>query len=116
MVDGDLPMPIRGGGDRDAACGWFNKEYIYYVDNLVPARRSAHGVAPVGDLVQGWQDMQAAMACMYSSSHTPLHPGQEAGQAASASGPPHVNHCGICPLLGLPHGTNISPSAWCLSR
>jgi hypothetical protein len=115
MVDGDIPMPIRSGGDRDAAGGWFNKEYIHYVDDLVPARRSAHGVAPVGDLVQGRQVMQAATARTYSSSQSPLHPRQEAGQAASASSPPHVNHCGICPLLGLPQGTNISPGAWCPS-
>jgi hypothetical protein len=102
MVDGDLPMPIRGGGDRDAAGGWFNEEYIHYVDDLVPARRIARRVAPAGDLVQGWQDMQAATACTYSSSHAPLHPGQEAGRAASTSNPPQVNHCSICPLLGLP--------------
>jgi hypothetical protein len=116
MVDGDLPMPIRGGGDRDAAGGWFNKEYIHYVDDLVPARGSARGVASARDLVQGRQDMQATTAHTYSSGYAPLHPGQEAGQATSASCPPHVNHCGICPLLGLPQGTNISPGAWCLSR
>ncbi len=116
MVDGDLPMPICGGGDRDAAGGWFNEEYIHCIDDPVPARRSACGVAPAGDLVQGWQDMQAAMAHTYSSGHAPLHPGQEAGQAASASNPPHVNHCGICPLLGLPQGTNISLGTWCPSH
>jgi hypothetical protein len=75
MVDGDLPMPMHGGEDRDTAGGWFNKEYIHYVDDLVPARRSARRVAPAGDLVQGWQDMQATTACTYSSSHVPLHPG-----------------------------------------
>jgi hypothetical protein len=114
MDDGDLPMPIRGGGDRDAAGGWFNKEYIHYVDDPVLVRRSACRVAPAGDLVQGWQDIEAAMAPMYTSGHTPLHPGQEAGQAASARDPPHFNHCGICPLLGLPQGTNISPGTWSL--
>ncbi len=55
MDDGDLPMPIHGGGDRDAAGRWFNKEYIHYVDDSVlVSRRSARGVAPAGDLVQGW--------------------------------------------------------------
>jgi hypothetical protein len=59
MINGDLPMPICGGRDRDTVGGWLNKEYIHYVDDLVPAIRSARGVAPAGDLVQGRQDMQA---------------------------------------------------------
>jgi hypothetical protein len=114
MDDGDLPMPICSGGDRDAAGGWFNEEYIHYIDVSVLVRRSAHGVAPAEDLVQGWQDMQVATVHMYASGHAPLYPGQEAGQATSASDPPHVNHFGIRPLLGLPQGTNISPGTWSL--
>jgi hypothetical protein len=58
--------------------------------------------------------MQATTVHMYASGHAPSYPGQEAGQTASSSNPPHVNHCGIRILLGLPQGTNISPSAWFL--